>query len=120
MKDVERPDIDRLPAKYRRYIEHLEHRLGDFDKLQAQSVPTKVEVDGGVNGPKLYLPDATSVRFHVKHATYARAHFDVMRTEPWSMGRFKDATALEIRGAHSMHILPSSSNLVYAVINERD
>lgn len=115
MKQTEKPDISKLPSKFRNYITSLEHRVAELEKLFDEQTETRVTIEAHHprDTKRRFLPE-TSYRFRLDHPRYNDAWIEVQLTEPWSMGRLP--TALEIRAsmAGGLRIIPSSSNLVYA------
>lgn len=58
------PDLSRLPASYRRYIEQLQSRVATLEDALPKSAPTRVIVNPYEHmGVRLYLPDCSTVRF---------------------------------------------------------
>lgn len=120
MKD--RPDITKLPGKYRHYIENLEARVSALEKLFDEQTETRVTIEAHSprDTKRRYLPE-TSYRFRLDHPTYKDgAWIEVGMTEPWSSRPSFTPTALEIRSglAGSLRIAPLSSNLVYVELKQ--
>jgi hypothetical protein len=54
-------DIAKLPFRFRSYIQHLQSRVRELEKVQASEEPSLIMLDP--YGAKRYLPDRTTVRY---------------------------------------------------------
>lgn len=110
----ERPaDYDRLPSRFRKYINALESELYALRKAQLLQQPTRISVkpirlhSGNMIEAATYLPEGEAVRFRLGDMDH-----DI------EVRLAKDAQRIEVRGERQLRCYPKSGNEVQ--IDESD
>ena len=110
-QDEEAPDLKRLPAAYRRYIERLEIRIADLKQALDAPEKTRIIVEPYNETPR-YLRNRSSVRFVV--GENGEDWIDCSLRTPGTLGgEGMGVGALQLHGGRALLVLPSASNSAY-------
>lgn len=109
----ERPaDYDRLPARFRKYIDALESELRAFRQAQLSQTKSRISIQpirlhNGTEQAATYLPEGEAVRFRLGDMDH-----DI------EVRLANDAQRIEVRGWRQLRCYPKSGNEVQ--IDESD
>lgn len=107
MDSITDDDLQRLPARFRRYIEGLRTRVRELERAREAQEPTRIIIDP--YGASRYVNERLDVRFMLND----RQRIDCALRSVFASDPDSGRASLCLNASEEINVIPSASNQVY-------